>query len=147
MVTGGVVWAEQYVPSGLAALLIATVPLWMALLAWWRGDTPRPTGRIAVGLLLGLTGVALLVAARGMGDARGVNPVGAIVLVLASLSWAHGSLVSRHAPLPSGPFLATAMKMRRAAFSSWSVAGAGGVESTRPRRRFDPFDLGARCTS
>src|SRR5262249_25569917 len=77
---GGVVWAETRVPSGLAALLIASVPLWMALLEWWRGEAPRPGGRVALGLLLGLSGVGLLVNSRGAGGTRAVDPWGAVVL-------------------------------------------------------------------
>jgi drug/metabolite transporter (DMT)-like permease len=108
---GGVVWAEQRVPSGLTALLVATVPLWMALLGWWLGHERRPNRRVTAGLFLGLLGVGLLVAARGVGDPTGVDPVGAVVLVGAALSWAYGSLWSRHAELPRSPFLATAMEM------------------------------------
>lgn len=108
---GGVVWAEQRVPSGLTALLVATVPLWMTLLGWWLGHERRPNRRVAAGLFLGLLGVGLLVAARGVGDPTGADPLGAVVLVGASLSWAYGSLWSRRAELPRSPFLATAMEM------------------------------------
>jgi drug/metabolite transporter (DMT)-like permease len=108
---GGVVWAEQRVPSGLTALLIAAVPLWMSLLAWLRGMAGRPTGRIGAGLLLGMLGVGLLVGLRTPEGTGNVDPTGAVVLVLASLSWAWGSLSSRRADLPSSPFLATAMEM------------------------------------
>src|SRR5207249_8553599 len=81
---GGVVWAEQSVPSGLAALLIATVPLWMVLLGWLSGGD-RPGGRAALGLVFGLLGVGLLVTGRGVADGHGVDPAGAVVLVLAAL--------------------------------------------------------------
>ena len=108
---GGVVWSETRVPSGLAAVLIASVALWMTLLEWWRGEAARPTGRTALGLVIGLAGVALLVGDRGHGGARTVDPVGATVLVLAALSWAWGSLVARRADLPSSRALATGMEM------------------------------------
>jgi drug/metabolite transporter (DMT)-like permease len=107
---GGVVWAEQRVPSGMAALLIATVPLWMVLLEWLRGG-PRPSRRTLLGLVFGLVGVALLVRSRGLAAGQGVDPLGALVLVLGALSWAWGSLYSRQAPLPPSPLLATAMEM------------------------------------
>ncbi len=108
--TGGVVWAEQRVPSGLTAVLIATVPLWIAMLEWVRGGA-RPGGRVAVGLVMGLGGIGLLVGPGELAGAKGMDLVGAAVLLFASLSWAIGSLYSRRAKLPSSPLLATAMEM------------------------------------
>ena len=107
---GGVTWAEQRVPSGLTAVLIATVPLWIALLEWLQGGM-RPTARGAVGLMMGLAGIALLVSPGELAGAKGIDLVGAVVLLVASLSWAIGSLYSRRARLPSSPLLATAMEM------------------------------------
>ena len=119
---GIVSWAEQWVPSGWAALLIATVPLWMALLQW---GAARAQGRshslapLAVfGILLGFTGVGILLAASGQVsgfvngtevDSRSI--FGSFMLVLAALLWAIGSLYSRKAALPSSPILATGMEM------------------------------------
>jgi drug/metabolite transporter (DMT)-like permease len=104
-----VAWAEQQVPSGLAAVLIAVVPIWMVAFEWARGG-PRPGNRVVAGLLLGLAGVALLVSPEGDSTTQ-VNLVGAVMLVLASASWAWGSVVSKSAPLPKSPFLATSMEM------------------------------------
>jgi drug/metabolite transporter (DMT)-like permease len=107
---GGVVWAEQHVPSGIAALLVATLSLWMVLLEWLTGG-PRPTLRAVLGLLIGFGGLALLVGpGEGLGGA-GVDPLGAGVLVLASLLWAIGSVYSRGAPMPKSPLLGTGMEM------------------------------------
>lgn len=109
---GGVVWAEQRVESGIAALLVATLPLWMALLEWIGPDRRRPTGRSALGILLGLTGVAVLVGPEALlGGAANVDPVGALVLVVASLAWAIGSLYSRRAPMPASPQIGSGMQM------------------------------------
>lgn len=108
---GGVVWAEQVVPSGLTALLVAAVPLWMALLDWtWHGGG-RPSGRLALGLLFGFAGVAILVGPEQWAGGGHVNRMGALVLMVASFSWATGSLYSRKAPLPASSLLATAMEM------------------------------------
>ena len=100
---GAVVWAETRVPSGIAALLVAVVPLWMVLLDWLRpGGGRRPAAPVFLGLGLGLAGLALLVgpdAASGSGS--GVNMLGAAVLMLGSLSWAIGSLFIKHAPRPT----------------------------------------------
>jgi drug/metabolite transporter (DMT)-like permease len=104
---GGVVWAEQRIPSGIAALLVATLPLWMTLL-----DRvvfgQRLARRTVVGLVLGLAGLAWLVAPAERG---GIDPAGALVCTLASLSWAAGSLYARGAPLPRRPLVATGMEM------------------------------------
>jgi drug/metabolite transporter (DMT)-like permease len=108
---GGVVWAEQRVPSGLAALLVATVPLWMVMLDGVGSGWRRPPLQVLAGIAIGLGGVALLVGPGTLVGGQGADPVGAAVLVLASLSWAAGSLYARRAPLPSSPLLGTAMEM------------------------------------
>lgn len=107
---GAVVWSEQRVPSSIAALLVASMALWMVLLDWARPGGRRPGVLVFVGLALGLAGIALLVG--GGGALRGgVDRLGALVLVLGSLSWATGSLVSRAAPRPAVPLLAAGMEM------------------------------------
>ncbi len=88
---GGVAWAERTVPSGVAALVVATIPLWVAGIEWLSGARPRP-GRFA-GLALGATGVAVLVAPVRTADA--VDPLGAVVLVLAALAWSVGTVRGR----------------------------------------------------
>ncbi len=108
---GGVVWSEQRVPSGLAALLIATVPLWMVLLDGAGRGWRRPHGQVLLGVAVGLTGVGLLVGPGRFAGDHGVDPLGAVVLLLASLSWASGSLYARRAQLPASPLLGTAMEM------------------------------------
>jgi len=108
---GGVVWAAQHVPSGLTALLIATVPLWMALLNWLRPGGAKPSNGIIVGLMLGFMGITLLIGPSKLASGHHVDSLGAAVLIIASLSWAAGSLYSRRAQLPASPLLATGMEM------------------------------------
>ena len=110
---GLVVWAEQRVPSGIAALLVAVVPLWMVLLDWMRPGGKRPHALVFAGLGLGLFGLALLVGFDALqGHGRGeVSIAGAVVLVLASLSWAAGSLYTKHAPKASSALNASATQM------------------------------------
>ena len=107
---GLVCWSEQTVPSGLAALMVATVPLWMVTLDWlWHGAI-RPTWRIIAGLAAGMLGVLILM---GPGDVLGggIDPWGGGALLAACVFWSIGSLHSRRADLPRSPFLATAMEM------------------------------------
>jgi drug/metabolite transporter (DMT)-like permease len=98
------------VASGLAALLVSTVPLWVVLLEWVGPERRRPRFLTLAGVAVGLFGVFLLVGS-GPEVGEGVDPVGGIVLVLASLSWAFGSVISRRLPLPSAPRIATAAEM------------------------------------
>jgi drug/metabolite transporter (DMT)-like permease len=104
-----VAWAEQRVPSGLAAVLIAVAPIWMVGMEWASGGS-RPTKQVMFGLLLGLAGLILLVSSRSDPGSR-VDLTGALILVLASASWAWGSVWSKTATLPRSPMLATAMEM------------------------------------
>jgi drug/metabolite transporter (DMT)-like permease len=105
---GGVVWAEQHVPSGVAALIIAGVPLWMALIAT-AAHEERLRGMIVAGLIVGFGGTALLVS--GAGSKGPIHLSGLLALVLASLSWAVGSVLSRRVPLPKRPLVSTGMEM------------------------------------
>jgi drug/metabolite transporter (DMT)-like permease len=103
---GGVSWSEQFIASGLAALLVATVPLWMALIAHLTGDE-RLNWMMAGGIVLGLIGVAILVHPAG-----GASHLwGVLAVLLAAVAWAAGSIYARRAPLPAHPLLATAMEM------------------------------------
>jgi drug/metabolite transporter (DMT)-like permease len=119
-----VAWAEERVPSGLAAVLIAVAPIWMVGMEWARGGT-RPTKRVILGLLLGLLGVGLLVSSRASASSR-VDPRGALILILASASWAWGSVISKSAPLPRSPFLATSMEMIGGGLLLLLTAGVAG---------------------
>jgi drug/metabolite transporter (DMT)-like permease len=104
---GGVVWAEQWVESGTAALIVASVPLWMVLMDWLRPGGRRPGATVWLGIATGLAGVTILLGVPGAGPGY---LAGGLVLVLASVAWAAGSLYSRSATLPA-PLLATGMQM------------------------------------
>jgi drug/metabolite transporter (DMT)-like permease len=107
---GTVSWAEQTVPSGIAALLVATVSLWMVLVDWLRPAGVRPAPRVVAGFLLGFAGMALLVGPKHLGNSDRVDPLGACALIGASLAWAVGSIYSRHHPLPRSPLLGVGMQ-------------------------------------
>jgi drug/metabolite transporter (DMT)-like permease len=104
---GGVSWGEQFVPSGVAALLIASVPIWMVVFAHFTGDD-RLTWPVALGLLVGIAGVAYLVQPSGGSDR---HLLGSLVILGAAVAWAAGSVYARRAPLPRRPLVATGMEM------------------------------------
>lgn len=104
---GGVVWAEQWIESGTTALIVASVPFWMVLLDWLRPSGHRPPARVWAGILIGFGGVLLLMGGPGTAPEY---TTAFIVLLLASIAWAAGSLYSRSASLPA-PLLATGMQM------------------------------------
>ncbi len=108
---GAVVWAEQSVPSGITALLVATVPVWMVVVDWLRPGGTRPRVGVFAGLGLGLAGIALLVGpgAFSAGAEFGVAAAGA--LVLGSISWATGSIFARHARRPASAITSNAVQM------------------------------------
>ena len=108
---GGVSWAEQRVPSGIAALLVAIVPVFMVLLEWLRPNGTRPRAAVFAGVGLGLAGLALLVGPDALRGGARSNAIGALVLVLASLSWAAGSLYTKLAPKATSGTMATGTQM------------------------------------
>ena len=95
---------EQFVPSGIAALCLATIPLFVPLLAWRLTDSGPPTARTAVALLAAFLGVAVLVAAQGSGG--GLSGIDAALLLLCAFSWAAGTVLSRIVPVPHSPLAA-----------------------------------------
>jgi len=113
MLLGGnglVSWAETRVPSGLAALIVASVPIWMTLLHGLE-KRARPHGVVLLGLAAGLAGLAFLVAPGRFAGGSHVDLAGAGALLSAALFWAIGSLYARRAKLPSSTLLATSMEM------------------------------------
>lgn len=123
---GTVSWAEKVIPSGIAALLVATVSLWMVLADWFRPGGSRPAPRVLASLVLGFAGMALLVGPKHLGGAERVNPWGAFALVLASLAWAIGSIYSKHHPIPNSAMLGVAMQMVAGGTALLVVAGISG---------------------
>lgn len=105
---GGVVLAELYIPSGIAAVLVATMPIWLAvfdaiLSRRW------PSGLVIGGLVAGIVGVAILLApVEGIDD---LDPLGIGLVIGATISWAAGSLYARRAPLPRSQLLGTGLEM------------------------------------
>jgi drug/metabolite transporter (DMT)-like permease len=109
---GGLVWAEQRIPSGIASLFIATIPIWMVLIDTIRLNGVRANWLTWLGVLVGFFGIALLANPWQAHTATlPLDPIGMLVLILAALSWSIGSLYSRNASLPSSSLLGTGMEM------------------------------------
>lgn len=106
-----VAWAEQYVPSGITALLIGVGPLFIVLTEWaWPGGS-RPTAITLGALLLGFVGVAWLAAPWESVSNGGLHAGGALAILAACVFWSIGSIYSRHAKHGADPFLAAALQM------------------------------------
>ena len=110
---GGVTIAEKYVSSGLASVMVATVPIYIALLGWASGLMPRPRPIVWLGLAGGFLGVAILVgpALNFSAGARPHPEIGMLILLVSAFLWSAGSLYSRVAKNAASPFLATAQQM------------------------------------
>lgn len=107
---GGVVWAEQYVPSGLTALLIATTSLWMILLDWLWKKNGRPSLQTSIGIVLGMLGIFLLIDPVDL-VSGGVDLVGAMAILAACFSWSIGSIYAQSARLPESVFMVSALEI------------------------------------
>lgn len=107
---GVVAWAEQWVPSGITALIIASSPISFVLIDAYQRKTP-PTMDVISGLVLGTIGILLLIDPTRLIAGDEIYLPGAFAIVVATVAWAYGSLYSRKADLPSSPLLATAMEM------------------------------------
>jgi drug/metabolite transporter (DMT)-like permease len=123
---GTVTWSEQRLPSGIAALLVATIPMWIALLGWWGKGGVRPNRGTIAGLIVGFLGVLLLIGPdRLLGHGK-IDLVAAAALILAGASWAKGSLFSRTAKLPSSLLQAASMEMLAGGAALLVLSGLSG---------------------
>ncbi len=131
---GGVTIAEKYVSSGLASVMVATVPIYIALLGWAMGLAPRPRPIVWLGLAGGLLGVAILVApALHFAPGERQHPeIGMLILLFSSFLWSAGSLYSRVAQSAPSPILATAQQMLCGG-ALLVLAGVGVGETRRIR--------------
>ena len=130
---GGIVWAEGHgIPTGVAAVLIATLPMWMVLLTWLKPGGTYPGHPVIAGLVIGFIGIIVLVNP----DRTSLNLVGVVVILVAAFAWAYGSLYAKSAPLPES-----------ATFSTGAQLVCGGVIQlvlsilTGELPRFDPAQV------
>jgi drug/metabolite transporter (DMT)-like permease len=126
-------WAEQRVPSGLAAVMMATIPAFTAVAEVGLLRTQQMTARLAVALLIGLAGVGVLLSRTlNLGGAP-IDPAGAIALVVASMSWSLASVLNRKLPLPaSRPLNSGAQMLAGGVLLSVAAATLGEFHSFSP---------------
>ncbi|MCB0717211.1 MAG: EamA family transporter [Bacteroidetes bacterium] len=109
--TGALAWAEQFIPSGLAAVLVTVSPIWMVTLDWLWKSGPKPNAFTVTGIILGLAGIVVLFDPASVLTGTGINVTAAVILIAGTVGWGIGSLFGRHADLPTDPFLSTAVQM------------------------------------
>ena len=131
---GAVVWAAQFIPSSLSALLVTTVPLWMILLYSLRPGSDKPRLREMSGILTGFCGALLLIGWTA-NDATSANVYGAIIVLVGSFFWAVGSIYGKAAELPASSLIATAVEMLTGGLVQMAVAFFLG--------EFDTFSIAA----
>ena len=137
---GLVAWAEQTVPSGIAALIITTSPFWLVLFEAMRAGGTKPSRQAILGLIIGFAGVFILVGpAEITGSSARFDPFGVILLLFAPLFWSMGSIYARGADMPKSTLLSTGMQMLTGAVSLFVVSLVKGELSG-----FDPGQVSMR---
>jgi drug/metabolite transporter (DMT)-like permease len=138
---GGVVLAQHYIPSSLAALLVATEPLWIVILSWLWLHTGRPNWKVVLGLLVGFAGVGLLVTGRastGVETSGWGQWIGVIAVLIGAMSWATGSIYGLRGAAPKSSLLAAGMQMMGGSVSLLFVGIIRGEWG-----KFDPSGVSA----
>lgn len=123
---GGLSWAERRVPSGVAALLVATISLWLVIMDWLRPRGVRPGWRVFVGLVMGFLGLAVLVGPAKLGGSRRIDLVGTGVLLIGSFVWAGASMFSKQRVMPESQLLVVAMQSLAGGAALWIAAIVSG---------------------
>ena len=141
---GLVVWAEQTVPSGLTALMVSIVPVWFVLIDWLRPSGSRPHIRTVAGVIVGFAGMILLVTGRepNTGSAQ-LHVAGLIALLIAGISWAGGSLYSKHHSSSESPLMTAALQMFFGGVVLIVIALVSGEFSTLARTRVSAHSIAA----
>jgi len=127
---GSLAWAEQRVPSGIAALLVATLPMWILVLARVSRTEEKFSARAITGVVLGFLGVMVLFGPDVMHENGQLNVVSALAVLLGNFLWAGGTIYMRNVPMPASPLLSSAMQML-AGGASLAIAGTLTGETAR----------------
>jgi drug/metabolite transporter (DMT)-like permease len=124
---GLVSFAEQYVPSGIAALIIGSMPMWLVMIEAMRPNGAKPGWLAILGLVIGFGGIFLLVGpAELTGAGHTLNPLGVGTLLVAAFLWSLGSIYSRNADMPDSSLMATGAEMLTGSLAIFLVSGLTG---------------------
>jgi drug/metabolite transporter (DMT)-like permease len=123
---GLVSWAEQFIPSGIAALIIASVPLFLVAAEAIRPNGVKPNWQSIVGLLIGFVGIYVLINPAEASTGTGLNIYGVAALLSACLLWATGSVYSKSADLPKSALMSTGAQMLMGSIGLFIVSLATG---------------------
>jgi drug/metabolite transporter (DMT)-like permease len=130
---GSLFWAEQRVPSGIAAVMLATIPAFMALSEVFFLRTQRLTLRLGTALLIGIAGVAMLMSPWLRLSGAPIDPLGASALIFASISWSVASTLTRKLPLPDSKVMSSGAQMLAGGlFLTLAAAGLGEFHNFHP---------------
>jgi drug/metabolite transporter (DMT)-like permease len=140
---GTLAWAEEKIPSGLAALLCATLPMWTVLIAWISRSERNFGVRVWIGLLLGFAGVAILIGPDALSHSGSLNMLAALAAMFGSFSWAVGTIYSHGVKLPSSTVLSAAMQMIAGGASLYIASFLSGEMSRVHASSFTLLSTGA----
>lgn len=141
---GGVTWSEQRIPSGIAALVIGSTPIWITLLDALNPRGRKPGWQVVLGVLFGFGGVILLIDPASLVQGNQVYDLTSmLVLLLSAFLWAVGSLYSREAHLPRSALMNTGLQMLAGAAGLWLMATFTGEWSLLEIRKITTLSAGA----
>jgi drug/metabolite transporter (DMT)-like permease len=114
---GAVASAEKLIPSGIAALIVCSVPIWFALFSWLLFKRGKPNGKTITGILVGFIGILVLVGPGNLTKGgNSIDPMGVIIITIGTIGWSIGSLFASQAKLPSNHISTIGMQMLTGGF-------------------------------
>lgn len=137
---GAVMWAELTVPTGIVALIVSSTPIWIVVFDWLRPRGVRPRLPVIVGLALGLAGMIILIGPRAIVGDGHVDEIGVLILLMGSLGWALGTMLSKGSKRSSAPLAYAALQMMAAGIAMLITSVAIGEPG-----RFDAGAVSARA--
>lgn len=141
---GSLAWAEQYVPSGVAAVVLALIPAWVVLLDWLRPGGSRPGLLVMAGVLLGFAGLLLLVGPEVASRGFSTNAVATVVLATGAIGWAFGTVFTRYTKIAASPIATSAMQLLSGGamlFVAGTLAGEWPALAAHPPNAQSLFSL------
>lgn len=109
--TGGLMWASQFVPSSITAVMNALIPMWMILIAWLWTGTERSGWSMIAGIALGFVGILFLVVPDGGDSAAELHLTGMFTVMITPIVWAFGTVYAQRAALPQSPLMSTGIQL------------------------------------